>query len=432
MLLIPNAENQTTQIQRALDDLTITEVILSPGVWHCGPLILRSNLTFRLSKGTILKASSDPSLYPYYSHSVASRMDVFPRRAFLFGHDLEDLTLCGEGLIDFSGDDSDFADGIGDSPDRPYGIHLVACRRVRIEGLRLRNSAYWMARFLQCSDLRLRDLDVFNHGNINNDGLDIDSCENVLVSGCVIDSSDDGIVIKSETRNPCQHIVVSDCIVSSHASAIKLGTASIGGFHHILVHHCVVRPSRSPVMHHCFGYWQGMTGLDVATVDGGATTDVHFDHISIEGVANPIFVRLGNRHSMISIPQNRRREDASPALPPPSENGTIERLSFTNITASDAGSIPCMFAGYAGNSIHDLILRDIRIHISPESTFDPAVEPNWDSRAYPCARLVAGENGGAGAHGAVFHHVEGLVLENVVFAVSPNDPRPAVVYDPAS
>lgn len=426
MLFPATTTDHTAFLQAAIDNLALPEVHLGPGLWHSGPLTLRSGLTLRLAKGATLRASPEPARYPHLSHPVSSRMDVFPRRAFFFGHDLDDVTLCGEGLIDFSGDHPAFADHIGDSPDRPYGIQLVACRRVRLEGLRLRNSAYWMARLLRCTDVRIRDLDVFNHCNLNNDGLDLDSCEEVLVSGCTIDASDDGIVIKSETRHPCRNIVVADCLVSSHASAIKLGTASLGGFQNILVHHCVIRPSRSPEMHHVFGYWRGMTGLDVASVDGGPARDIRFDHITIEGVANPIFVRLGNRHSLRSIPKNRRAEDAAPAQPPATTPGTIERLAFTAINATDCGPIPCIFAGYEDNPIRDLTLRDIRIQISPTATHDPAVQPNWDSRAYPCARLIAGENGGLDAHGAVFRHVENLLTENIIITAPPNDPRPAI------
>lgn len=426
MIHPPITSDHTAFLQAAIDDLSLPEVHLGPGLWQSGALVLRSGLTLRLASGAVLRAAPDPADYPFRSHSVPSRMDAFPRRAFLFGEDLADVTLCGEGRIEFSGDSPGFADGVGDSPDRPYGIHLVDCRNVQIEGLSLRNSAYWMARLLQCRDVRIRDLDIFNHCNINNDGLDIDSCEDVLVSGCRIDSSDDGIVIKSETRTPSRRIVVSDCLVSSHASAIKLGTASIGGFQHILIHHCLIRASRSPVMHHCFGYWRGMTGLDVAAVDGGEASDIQFDHIGMEGVANPIFVRLGNRHSTTSIPANRLREDAAQALTPPAGPGTIERLSFTAIHATEAGPIPCIFAGYEGHPIRDLLLRDLRIQISPDATFDHAVTPNWDSRGYPCARLVAGENGGLDAHGVVFRHVERLKIENVIFASSPTDPRPAI------
>lgn len=426
-MLNPASSNDHTRlIQSAIDDLSLPEVHLGPGLWQSRPLVLRSGLTLRLASGAVLRASPNPADYPFRTHSVPSRMDAFPRRAFLFGENLEDVTLCGEGRIEFSGDAPGFADGVGDSPDRPYGILLVNCRRVALRGLHLRNSAYWMARLLRCTDVRVQHLDIFNHCNVNNDGLDIDSCEDVLVSGCRIDASDDGIVIKSETRHPARRIIVSDCHVSSHASAIKLGTASCGGFADVLVHHCVIRPSRSPEMHHCFGYWKGMTGLDVASVDGGSSRDIRFDNIMMDGVANPVFVRLGNRNSTISVPANRRREDAGPGLPEVAEASRIERLSFSGIHAFDAGPIPCIFAGYEGNPIRDLTLRDVRIELAPDTTFDPAVEANWDSRGYPCARLVAGENGGLDAHGAVFRHIEGLRMENVIFSAPPHDRRPAV------
>lgn len=425
MILPPAIPDHTGLIQAAINDPGLSEVHLGPGLWLSGPLTLRSGLTLRIAKDATLRAIAEPERYPHLSHPVASRMDAFPRRAFFFGHDIEDLTLCGEGEIDFSGNDPAFADGFGDSPDRPYGLLLVNCRIVRIEGLHLRNSAYWMARLLRCRDVRVTNLDVFNHANINNDGLDLDSCEDVIVAGCTIDSSDDGIVIKSETRHPSRNIVVEDCVVGSHASAIKLGTASLGGFSNIVVRNCVIRPSRSTVMHHVFAYWRGMTGLDVASVDGGPARDIRFENITIDGVANPIFVRLGDRNSTLSIPANRRREGAGPGLPSGGP-GTIERISFVGIEVTDAGPIPCILAGYEGHPIRNLTLRDIHIRLSETATCDPVVMPNWDSSAYPCAKLLAGENGGLDAHGAVFRHVENLVMENVNFDGAPGDHRPAI------
>jgi polygalacturonase len=389
-------------------------------------LRLRSGLTLRLAPGAILRALPEPSRYPHYTHPIASRMDAYPRRAFLFGYDLEDVTLSGEGLIDFSGDHPAFQDRVGDSPDRPYGLLLVACRRVRLENLRLRNSAYWMIRLLRCRDVRIRDLDVFNHANLNNDGLDIDSCEDVVVSGCHIDSSDDGIVLKSETPHPCRNIIVADCLVASHASAIKLGTASLGGFENVLVHHCIIRPSRATVVHHPFQYVGGMTGLDIVSVDGGPVRDVHFDHIVMEGVANPLFVRLGQRHSTLSVPKNRRREDATATLSPVTGAGRIERLSFTHIHAHDVGPMPGIIAGFENHPLRDLTFRDIRVRLAPGRTFDPDVSPDWNPEAYPCAHLVAGARGGLDAQGFVFRHIEGLTLENVVVEAPPGDPRPTL------
>ena len=37
---------------------------------------------------------------------------------------------------------------------------------------------------------------IFNHCNGNNDGIDIDGCRRFILSDSVIDSDDDGIVLK--------------------------------------------------------------------------------------------------------------------------------------------------------------------------------------------------------------------------------------------
>jgi len=56
--------------------------------------------------------------------------------------------------------------------------------RTAVENLTLRNSAFWMQRYFSCDHVRLSGLTVWNHANLNNDGLDIDSSQNVLVSHC--------------------------------------------------------------------------------------------------------------------------------------------------------------------------------------------------------------------------------------------------------
>lgn len=266
----------TGPVQRAFDEAAGDGgggvVFFPPGVWRCGSLCLRSGITIVLRKGAVLQAAREAEKFPHFTHSVDSRMDLFPWRAFLFGVGLSDLCIRGEGTIECGGESPAFQDGIGDSPDRLYGLFLVDCRNVRLEGLRLRNSAHWMMRLLQCRDVRLQGLDIFNHCNRNNDGMDIDSCDGVLVSDCIIDSSDDALCLKSETTQACRNVLIRNCLLSSHASAIKFGTASIGGFINVVVSDCIIRPSRATTMHHPFDLPNGMTGIDIACVDGGGSS----------------------------------------------------------------------------------------------------------------------------------------------------------------
>jgi hypothetical protein len=49
--------------------------------------------------------------------------------------------------------------------------------------------------------LTIRNIAVFNHVSYNNDGLNIDSCRDVTITGCRVDSDDDGIVLKSLSRS---------------------------------------------------------------------------------------------------------------------------------------------------------------------------------------------------------------------------------------
>ena len=120
--------------------------------------------------------------------------------------------------------------------------------------------------------------------------------KNIRIFGdCIIDSTVDGIFIKSEGGNPAKNIVITNCIVSSHASAIKLGTGSVGGFKNISISNCVICQSKLTEMFHPSGVWGGLTGIDILTTDGGPLRKVIVSNITMDNVQNPIHIRLENR-----------------------------------------------------------------------------------------------------------------------------------------
>lgn len=425
----PDPSATTRALQAAIDH-TSSEgggvVCIPPGIWECGSLILRSDITLHLEKNAVLRACGEAGLFPHFHHSTWSRMDLFPWRSFLFGADLENVSIEGEGVIECGGQHAVFQDKIGNSPDRPYGIHLVNCRNVRISGVGLRNSGHWMLRLLECRDVRITGIEIFNHCNANNDGIDIDSCAGVIISDCRVDSSDDGICLKSEGASPCRDVVVSNCLVSSHASALKLGTGSNGGFLNVCFSNCVVRPSRSSEMHHPMGFWKGLSGIDIGGVDGGETSGILFSNIAMEGPANPVIVRLGNRLSRVLIPENRRPEDAKPS---PASDGVagMSGIRIAGLTAREVGPWPTIIAGIEGQPIKDITLRDWNICYSvPPDPARASVPANWDPSIYPCAWSVAGwGESDLPASQFALRHIDGLLMDNVRVTSAPGDPRPA-------
>lgn len=296
----------TTNIQRAIDDCSSKgggTVLFPQGTFVSGTIRLKSNVTLHLSYNSILKGSDRLEDYPDIIQSVPTRIDNIvgaTKKAFLYAEDAENIGLAGEGTFYPGGDQEVFQDHIDESPNRPYGLRFVNCRYVTVSNIHMRNSAYWMQRYVHCDHLRLSGLKVWNHCNLNNDGLDIDGCHDVIVSDCFVDSSDDGICLKSEGLRSCEDVVITNCVVSSFASAIKLGTGSLGGFSRIAISNCIIRPSKSKMMSHTTGYRGGLAGIDIAEVDGAAMNFISFNNILIDSAETPIFIKLGNRNGKAS------------------------------------------------------------------------------------------------------------------------------------
>ena len=139
------------------------------------------------------------------------------------------------------------------------------------------------------SNITIDNINVWNHGNKTNDGLDIDGCQQVRVSNCYIDSHDDALVFKSTGPVPCRHIQVVNCQLRSNCHGVKFGTESVGGFEFISVVNCSVQMSadekrRPPI-----------TGVALECTDGGTMRHIRIDGLMVENVFAPYFIKLGNR-----------------------------------------------------------------------------------------------------------------------------------------
>ena len=76
------------------------------------------------------------------------------------------------------------------------------------------------------------------------DGIDPDSCRNVRISNCRIETIDDAIVPKASfslgERRASENITVTNCILSTVCNGFKLGTESGGGFRRVAVDNCII------------------------------------------------------------------------------------------------------------------------------------------------------------------------------------------------
>jgi polygalacturonase len=165
--------------------------------------------------------------YPMQHPAGGGGRRVRPWRAFIYGEDVENLVIGGTGLIHGNGEDPAFGKKL-DDPNRPFGLWIVRGRNLRVEGVEMRSSAFWMQNYEDCDHVRISGIRVFNHANLNDDGLDLTDCQNVIVSDAEIDSTDDALCLKSHGNRGTPDVVIGNCVLATHASAFKMGTASVG------------------------------------------------------------------------------------------------------------------------------------------------------------------------------------------------------------
>lgn len=402
----------TAALQKAIDQCAARGggvVRLPAGVWLTGTVYLESNLTLMLDKDCTILGSRQHEDYarPRTISGLGARPTPFRYAAILAGADLQNVTICGAGTIDGQGDA--FRDK---SKPRPKNIYLQNCRNVTLEGVRLRNAGSWMQHYRHCDGLAIRNIDVFNHAAYNNDGLNVDSCREVRIEDCRVDSDDDGIVLKSLSSAPCQGVVVRNCTISSHCNAIKLGTESGGGFQDIEVTGCTVHSPRESQK--IYGAQRGLAGIALEIVDGGKLENVTVSDVRIDGVTVPIFLRLGNRARSYGA-----------GLPKPGV-GKFQNVVLRDITAENAAEIGCSITGLPGHPIRHVVLENIHIRFAGGGSKDQAArEIPERPENYPECTMF----GPLPAYGLYCRHVEDLTFRNVQLDTRLPDLRHAVLAD---
>src|SRR5690606_23849512 len=129
---------------------------------------------------------------------------------------------------------------------RPNLLVLTECKKILLEGVVFQNSPAWCLHTLLCDQLTVRDIFVKNPWYAQNgDGIDVESCKNVLIENSVFDVGDDALCMKSgrdaEGRKrgmPTENVIIRNCTVYSSHGGFVIGSEMSGGAKNIYVSNC--------------------------------------------------------------------------------------------------------------------------------------------------------------------------------------------------
>lgn len=387
--------NDGVAIQQAIDDCNRNGGgrVCLPGkrIYRSGSLWLKSNVELYVEEGAILKGSDVLEDYALFSRerkgeeiegtdvmvcSVAEPIvstyencdyDGKPTLYFLYAKNEENISIAGDGVID--GNEEIFYGKVtkwhieGAFYPRVPMFYLENIRNLKMERITLTKSAFWTVHLVGCREVVIDSIRIFNNLRLANcDGIDPDHCQNVRIRNCTIESADDCIVFKNTAGaveyGDCENILVENCTLTSTSAAIKLGTESKSSFRNIEVRNCTILKSNR--------------GISLQLRDEGCMENITFSNIKID-------TRLFSKKywwgegEPLAVTAVKRYEDTTA--------GRIKNICFENICCCGENGI--LIYGDASKNISNITFENVTLELQKKTDWPKCyhdLRPNFDNR----------------------------------------------------
>lgn len=365
------------------------KVIIPAGIWLTGPIQMKSNIELHVEDGALVRFSDNFDLYPLIPTSFEG-LDTYRCMSPIHAHNLENIAITGRGTFDGSGDAWRpvkkgkmtanqwkkllKSGGVvnkkgdiwypsensmrGDSRDnfnvpsfttreefeqvrdflRPVMVSIANSKRVLLDGPTFQNSPAWNIHPLMCEDVTVRNLTVRNPWySQNGDGIDLESCKNVVIYNNSFDVGDDAICFKSgkdadgRKRNiPTENVIVKNNVVYHAHGGFVIGSEMSGGVRNVHISSCTFMGTDIGLR---FKSTRGR---------GGVVEDIYISNINMTDIpAEPIRFNLfyGGKAPILDDGGNSISTDGNAqAVPVSEETPSFKNIYMKNIVANGFGN----------------------------------------------------------------------------------------------
>lgn len=329
-------------------------VIVPAGTYISGPIYLKSNVNLHLEKNAIIRFSTCPEDYLPLVRTRWEGIDCYNYSPLIYAFKEKNIAITGEGILDGQADTSNWWKWKGkpeygwkkgmpsqlDSAGRPrllklneqetnpevrsFGeggylrppfIQFYECSGILIEDITIRNSPFWLIHPLLSENIIIRKIHAISHGP-NNDGIDPESCRDVIIYDCYFDTGDDCIAIKSgrdhdgrKWNRMSENILITNCRMKNGHGGVSIGSEVSGGCKNVVVDSCKMD---SPELERALR-------IKTNSLRGGIIENIYFSNIAVGEV----------KESVLDIDCQYEMKNGSSGLFPP----VIRNIFLTNITS---------------------------------------------------------------------------------------------------
>ncbi|KAK3029358.1 hypothetical protein RJ639_037881 [Escallonia herrerae] len=338
------------------------------GVWLTAPFNLTSHMTLFLAENAVILGIDDErywTLMPPLPSYGYGREHPGPRYGSLIhGQNLKDVVITGyNGTIDGQGQTwwKKHRQKLLNHTRGPL-VQIMWSSNIHISDITLRNSPFWTLHPYDCKNVTIRNVTILAplSGAPNTDGIDPDSCENMIIENTYISVGDDGIAIKSgwdqygiAYSRPSTNILIRNLIVRSmvrrsvldtstdiflDSAGVSIGSEMSGGISNITVENLIVWNSRRAVR------------IKTSPGRGGYVQNINYRNLTLENVRVGVVIKTDyNEH-----PDEGYDPEALPV---------IKDISFTGIRGHGV-RVPVRIYGSQEIPVRNVTIRDMSVGIT--------------------------------------------------------------------
>lgn len=383
-----------TAIQRAVDacaDAGGGVVRFPPGRYLTGTVRLRSHVTLKLDVGARLVGTRDLDAYESYhppAGTPEARFGSRWHRALVLAVEVTDVAIVGPGTID----GNRVFDPRGEERQRgPHTILVGSSRRVTIRDLEMIDSANYAVMIEFSSEVDVGRVRITGGWDgVHFRGWKDRPCRDLSIVGCQLFTGDDAIAGRY-----AEDLLVAGCVVNSSCNGVRI----IGPGRRLIFHDCLFYgPGRRP--HRTSDRRNMLSGI-ILQPGGwdaceGPLEGVLVSHVTMRDVKSPVTIILKR------------------------DGNTVKNVTVSRLTATGVYGAAASVESWTETPVGRVVFRDVSIEYAgggeAKEAARPARPPGVDARALPAWGLFA-------------RHAREIILEDVRLTCEAPDRRPVVIAE---
>lgn len=254
-------------------------VIIPAGKWKSARIVLKSNVNLHLAEGAEIEFGSRAEDYLPAVFTRHEGIEIMGPAAFIYANGENNIAITGKGIIYGPPMDAEIRkrpngasvvekdipwdmpveqriyDGMeGRTFYRPKTISPINCTNVLIEGITMERSTLWNVVPIYCENVIIRGITVNSTKVPSGDGIDIESCKNVLIEYCTLNCGDDCFTLKAgraedglRVGKPTENVVIRYSLAQHGHGGVTCGSETAGIIKNLYVHDCVFDGTRTGI-----------------------------------------------------------------------------------------------------------------------------------------------------------------------------------------